>query len=76
MKYLHSASNAQIKKLLDSNITIGQLKEQYQQPKWCGYPDALDGVIGCWSLTDLNGLRKRISPKFCKSCDCYREKLR
>lgn len=74
MKYLHKASNAQIEKLLASKITIGELKKEWIQPAWCSYPDALNGVMGCWSLTDLHGMRKRISPKFCESCDCYKRK--
>jgi hypothetical protein len=71
MKYLHTASNIQIGRLLDSGATIGQLMTEYKQPDWCGYPSALEGVMGCWSLMDLEGIRKRISRKFCAGCECY-----
>ena len=73
MRYWHKASNIQAQKLLDSNATIKEFMEQYSQPDWCGYPDALEGEMGCWSLTSFK-LRKRISPKFCKSCDCFKLK--
>lgn len=73
MKYLHSASNAQINKLLESQVTIGEMQKQYQQPPWCSYPGALDGEMGCRSLMDLDGLRKKISPRFCRSCDCFQK---
>lgn len=74
MKYFHSASNTQINRLLTDHATIADLKTQFQQPAWCGYPGALDGNFGCWSLMDLNGLRKRISPRFCQSCECFIDK--
>jgi len=74
MKYFHKASNAQIERLFASRATIGDLKKQYNQPQWCNYPDALDGEMGCWSLMDIYKLRKKISPKFCQSCDCYKLK--
>jgi hypothetical protein len=74
MRYLHKASNKQIDQLINSGSTIGDLKAKYIQPDWCGYHDATDGPMGCWSLMDLYGLRKRISPKFCQSCDCFKRK--
>lgn len=74
MKLFHKASNAQIERLFAQKATIGDLKKEYEQPKWCGYPDALAGKWGCWSLMDIHGLRKKISPKFCKNCDCFIQK--
>lgn len=56
---------------LTQKRTIGYLKEHYKQPKWCNYPNALDGPFGCWSLMDLYGDRKKISREFCSKCDCY-----
>ena len=56
-----------------SGITIGEYLKKFKQPDWCAYPDALAGMMGCWSLVDNrpNGLRTKISRKFCKGCDCY-----
>ena len=42
----------------------------YVQPDWCGYPDALDGMMGCWSLI----YREVSSEDYCKNCELYREK--
>jgi len=33
-----------------SGMTIGQFMKKFKQPDWCDYPDALQGIFGCWSL--------------------------
>jgi len=48
--------------------TWGQLKSEYQQPKWCQYPDALGGMMGCWSLVGC----LITDEDCCKTCDCYK----
>lgn len=70
-KNFHKESDKRIKNLISQKITIEQLKKSYKQPKWCGYDGALDGKMGCWSLTDLE-LRKNISKPFCESCECFK----
>lgn len=37
----------------------------FRQPPWCMYPDAVAGVMGCWSLM-LGHVRSRAD---CKTCD-------
>jgi hypothetical protein len=73
MKYWHKLPQNKIDKIIEDGTTIKQVLEEYKQPDWCSYPDALGGMMGCWSLTDNgpNGLRTKISPEFCKNCDCY-----
>ena len=66
--FLHELTPGEIDKILAEKIKIGELMERYRQPDWCGYPGALEGQMGCWSLMDLKGLRCKISKDFC--CDC------
>lgn len=73
MRYWHTESNVKAAQVMASGITLGAFMERYSQPTWCAYHDALEAQMGCWSLVDLE-LRKKISPKFCKSCDCYKPK--
>lgn len=47
--------------------------ERYQQPTWCGYPGALEGQMGCWSLMDLKGLRTDICKEFCNTCPEFKD---
>lgn len=71
-KYFHEISDEEVKKLIKEKKTVGYLMKNYDQPKWCGYPNALEGVMGCWSLTSFD-LRKNISIGYCKSCDCFKD---
>ncbi len=48
--------------------TIGWICERYKQPDWCGYPGALYGLMGCWSLISKPYERNK---KKCKKCDLY-----
>lgn len=72
--FFHTQSNQVMDDLLANKVTVGEIKERYQQPTWCTYPEALDGMMGCWSLMDLKGLRNRISKPFCRGCDCFKTK--
>jgi len=68
--YFHEASQEDIDKLMESDVTWKEIIDRYSQPEWCNYPDALSGQMGCWSLIDTEpeGLRTKISKEFCKSC--------
>lgn len=55
--------------LIADGVTWNELPEIYLQPEWCQYPKALDGPMGCWSLTT----RKIKNNSFCKNYDCYKE---
>ena len=65
--YFHEVTGAELERL--QSITIAELMEQYQQPPWCAYPEALSGVMGCWSL-----LRSMVKDEeFCRNCDLHKE---
>jgi hypothetical protein len=68
--FWHRLPDWKIQKMIKEGVSNGFVVENYRQPTWCNYPEALNGVMGCWSLTDIFGLRKMISKKFCSECDC------
>ena len=74
MKYFHQLPDKEIQKLLDKKVSIGYIKNNYIQPDWCSYNNALDGPFGCWKLMDLFNERKNISEETCKNCDCFKNK--
>ncbi len=68
MRYWHRLSKKEKRYILDSNIPVKEFLKQYHQPSWCDYPEALAGLMGCWSLmVSLTYVSKR----YCKNCDCY-----
>jgi len=71
--YFHEISQEEVDKLIADKRGVGYVMENYKQPDWCKYPNALEGQMGCWSLMDLSkdGLRTKISKDFCKGCDCF-----
>lgn len=76
-KYWHELSDDEINVLIEQNKTWSFILENYLQPSWCGYNQALNGRMGCWSLTaSIYGddcTRRQISKDFCKTCDLYYE---
>lgn len=76
-KFWHEVPQEEIDKLIEDHKTIGYVMENYKQPDWCTYPNALEGQMGCWSLMNLDkdGTRTMISHKFCKNCDCYKNEI-
>lgn len=71
--YFHELEQSIIDKIVTDNATAQYIKDNYLQPEWCSYPDALMPMFGCWSLMDLrpNGKRCQISNEFCKNCESY-----
>jgi len=69
--YFHKITNEEYQRLIDDKWTLGKVAEHYKQPSWCGYPNALEGQMGCWSLLSME--RHQISPDFCRNCDCFME---
>mgnify|MGYP001792345949 CR=1 FL=1 len=68
--YFHEISTEEIEKLKARNVTWTYIVENYSQPEWCTYPEALRGKWGCWTLTDhQNGGRIKISEDFCSTCE-------
>ena len=72
-RYFHELEQTEIDTLIADKKTVGYIMENYKQPDWCNYPEALSMTMGCWSLCDLSkdGLRTKISKDFCKGCDCF-----
>ena len=71
--YWHKLKDSTIKRAIKNKMTIKESMHRYKPPDWCRYPNALEGVIGCWSLMDTLGLRHEISIDYCKGCDCFKE---
>jgi hypothetical protein len=68
-KYWHEIPEDEMKTLLSKPLTESYVLDNYLQPDWCEYPEALRGLMGCWSLTGNN--RIHIGLDFCKKCDCF-----
>ena len=73
MRYWHTLADSTINKLRAKGATWQQVIDGYKQPDWCTYPEALAGVMGCWSLTDPK-IRHEISEEYCANCDCFRRR--
>lgn len=56
-------------KLEHPRWTIGDVIARLAQPEWCGYPEAVGGIMGCWSL--IGGYVKCES--YCHNCDEHRQ---
>jgi hypothetical protein len=67
-KYWHELSEEEFEKIY-KEYTWGKAQEEYLQPDWCNYPEAIH-PFGCWSLINKK-LRKEISREFCKTCNYY-----
>ena len=72
-RYFHELNESEIDSLFADKKTVGYIMENYKQPDWCNYTEALSMAMGCWSLCDLSkdGLRTKISEDFCKDCICF-----
>jgi hypothetical protein len=64
--YWHELTNEQRKAVIDSKMLIKDFLRAYRQPSWCSYPEALAGVMGCWSLMETD---MKVSPEYCKKCE-------
>ncbi|KKN73840.1 hypothetical protein LCGC14_0396420 [marine sediment metagenome] len=67
IKYFHTLTEKEFTKISKRKITWGQCAKDYPQPKWCSYPDAVNGIMGCWSLVGFMVTGK----DYCKNCDEY-----
>lgn len=72
--YFHELEQTIIDNLIANNKTVDYIKQNYKQPYWCKYPDALSMNYGCTSLCDLSkdGYRTRISKDYCNGCECFK----
>ena len=69
----HALKKSEQEEILRSKITVGTFMERFRQPKWCNYPEALAGMMGCWSLMTPGSIRNFDS---CKGCECRAPKAR
>lgn len=70
MKYFHELTKKEYKKLVNKKISYAELARLHPQPIWCNYPDAVMGMMGCWSLVGFM-IKKEDD---CKNCECYMRK--
>jgi hypothetical protein len=68
-KYFHELTNDEVEYSIDLMpwLTYQQFDQVHPQPRWCGYPEATMGLMGCWSLIGF----KVTGRDYCKDCDCY-----
>lgn len=71
-KYFHELSKDEFNELVKKKYTWGKLAEDYPQPKWCNYPNALEGEMGCWSLVGLM-IKSENDCQNCDLCKSYEE---
>jgi hypothetical protein len=70
--YFHELNDKEYKKIFKVKGRSWQwLMDNYSQPDWCTYPEALCGDMGCWSLV---WHRKEINEEYCKNCDLHKDK--
>ena len=66
-KYFHKLTREEFEQLVATDITWAKCAEQYPQPVWCKYPDAVNGAMGCWKLMEFNVH----APIDCLGCDFF-----
>lgn len=66
-RFFHDLSQPEYELLVSQKKTWSDVIQEYQQPKWCSYQEALNGKMGCWSLTS----RKISNENSCQSCVRY-----
>lgn len=65
--FFHELPVAEYESLKASHATWKDVMDKFSQPVWCGYPEALGGPMGCWSLVG----RMVTGKDYCKDCDCF-----
>ena len=48
-KFFHELSQKEIDNLIADKKRWSDIMNEYKQPKWCSYPEALNGKMGCWA---------------------------
>ncbi len=64
IKYFHEISDVEWDALKKTGMFWKQCAEEYAQPVWCNYPNAVD-PMGCWSLI-YRGIKQK---KDCGNCE-------
>lgn len=70
MKYWHALSVKEFDELSQVPMSWGDVVEYYKQPEWCKYPEALNGLFGCWSLISST-YRQHVCESHCEHCDMF-----
>lgn len=73
MKYYHAVPVQERNTVLNSDMTLYEFIKKYKQPEWCKYPEALLGILGCWSLFPNP---ENICESFCEHCDMFNPEWR
>ena len=69
--YWHELTDEQRLDIWDnSGLTVVEFMKKYSQPEWCEYPDALQPMMGCWSLIMLPIQAK--TKAYCKNCEYFK----
>ena len=69
--YFHELTIAERQKMLNDKKTNKWLVDNYNQPDWCSYPNALNGLMGCWTLCNFSKKEPIVTLKQCEKCDCF-----
>jgi len=70
--YWHTLSNKKQREVLGSQMPVQTFLKKYTQPTWCGYHEALRGMLGCWTLIYCGKLTK----KMCGKCEMRKAKVK
>lgn len=63
--YFHELSDKEKREILLTK-SIGVILNEYEQPKWCGKHEALNGIFGCRDLLGIT--KKNICKQYCSDC--------
>lgn len=69
-RYFHELPIHERVEALNSGKKIGWLVDTYNQPRWCGLPDALD-QLGCWSLLNFTKQSPVVTKNSCGGCEFF-----
>lgn len=72
--YFHELPQEKVDELFSNDVSVQFVIDSYLQPDWCGYHEALNPLLGCWSLTGFN--RTSISEKYCRGCYCFKSYIK
>jgi hypothetical protein len=65
----HKKKTAISRAIKKQDRTSEEFMSMFKQPTWCEYPDALAGMMGCWSLVSKSK-SITIDEEYCKTCEC------
>jgi len=72
-KYWHELTKEQVSDFIQDAKNLCSITDIYKQPDWCNYPDALEGILGCWSL--LSHTKDiEINEEYCSKCYFFKNK--